>query len=34
MKKNQRVRIEDFMQVFVDDIEYLKDYLKQVIEIA
>ncbi len=32
LKKNQRIRIEDLLQIFVDDIDQLKDFLKFVIE--
>lgn len=34
LKKNQRVRIEDLLQIYVDDIELQKEYLKFVIDTA
>lgn len=31
LKPNQKVRIEDLIQIFVDDTEQLKDFLKTII---
>ena len=32
IKKNQKIRIEDLLQIFVDDINQMKDFLSYVIE--
>ncbi len=32
LKKTQKIRIEDLLQVFVDDINQMKDFLSYVIE--
>lgn len=33
MKKNQKIRIEDLLQIFVDDIGQMKDFLYHVIDV-
>jgi hypothetical protein len=32
LKANQKVRIEDLLQIFVDDLELVKDFLTFVID--